>query len=302
MLKDLRPFMSAHDLGSGVRWSNQLSKELDGATFGIVCLTPDNIHNDWILYEAGALTKHVDGRACCLLLQGLKPTDITGPLAQFQSRLFNKVEFSALIRDVNALLAEPLSDSSMQLILTKWWPDIESRALSTAGQLSSAPDSPGREPSSILEEVLLRVRGMQFFLERSVVVSPPQQESNDDQVPKPTGRHDHDSIKVTFKSFGDDISDVVFGYDKHITFQAFLNDIYETLKGRVPAYSYGTRWILRDLENGESIAHLRMKSDGTINADVRDHRSLVAVGIRPASLLEAIPLKDSASAQGSVGP
>src|ERR1043166_9866287 len=107
MLQDLRPFVSSHDLSSGARWSTQLAKELEEASFGIICLTPDNLHSDWILFEAGGLTKHVGGRACCLLLQNLNPADISGPLAQFQNCPFSETGFAKLVTDLNSLLPSP---------------------------------------------------------------------------------------------------------------------------------------------------------------------------------------------------
>jgi len=69
------------------RWSIELSKELEAASFGILCLTPDNLNSAWLLFEAGALTKHAEGRACCLLFGGLRPADVSGPLSQFRIAL-----------------------------------------------------------------------------------------------------------------------------------------------------------------------------------------------------------------------
>ena len=63
MIKDLKTFLSRH-IQSGSRWNLELMKELSESNFGILCLTSENLNSAWLLFEAGALTKHVEGRAC----------------------------------------------------------------------------------------------------------------------------------------------------------------------------------------------------------------------------------------------
>jgi hypothetical protein len=166
MIQELDVFMSKHDLESGARWSLELAKELGDSNFGIICLTPDNLQNPWILFESGALTKHVEGRACGLLFAGLTPTDLSGPLSQFQNRVFEKKEFLALLLDINAKLPTPLETHQLELIFEKWWPDLEAAcqmAVREAG--TSAPRAPRREQKEILEELVTRIRGMERTLE-----------------------------------------------------------------------------------------------------------------------------------------
>lgn len=168
IVQELRPFMSKHDLGSGVRWTETLARELEDSNFGIVCLTPENRTEGWILFEAGALTKHVEGRACCLLLRGLAPADVTGPLAQFQHRTFSREDIHKLLWDINGLLTRPLDALSLDLIFDKWWPDLERDVL-------SALQSPGlpansdtrRDPAELLDELILRVRNIEQSIARS---------------------------------------------------------------------------------------------------------------------------------------
>jgi len=131
IIQGLDVFMSKHDMESGGRWSIQLAEELEEARFGILCLTPDNLDSPWILFEAGALTKHVEGRACGLLFGNLGPEDIVGPLSQFQNRSFTPEEFGALLADLNAGLPRPLSEQDLALTLRKWWADIESACTRT---------------------------------------------------------------------------------------------------------------------------------------------------------------------------
>jgi hypothetical protein len=166
MMQDLIPFMSKHDLATGGRWSEQIAKELDESSFGIICLAHDNLQSPWILFEAGALTKHVEGRACCLLLQDLNPADVSGPLAQFQNARFNHDEVRKLVADVNARLDRPIDSQSVELIFEKWWPDLN-REVRTALEdpMLNSMHKARRSERDILEELLVRLRAVEQRLE-----------------------------------------------------------------------------------------------------------------------------------------
>jgi hypothetical protein len=167
MVHEVEPFMSKHDLESGTRWGQALAQQLEDTSFGLLCLTPDNLSKPWLLFEAGALTKHAEGRACCLLLNGLRPADVSGPLAQFQNRTFDEENMKLLMRDVNAKLREPLQPDRLARAFAKWWPDLDSEvgvAIKVSVSQSSKPARRQREQSEIMEELLVRVREIQANL------------------------------------------------------------------------------------------------------------------------------------------
>jgi len=168
--------MSKHDLGSGTRWADALAQELEASSFGIVCLTPENVAEPWILFEAGALTKHVKDRACCLLIGDLRPADISGPLAQFQNRRFERTDVRKLLSDINSMLNRPLDLSSLDLVFDKLWPDLE-REVSSATQAAAAQGqhkSVKRDSYDLLEEILLGVRGLRTVIERRAWLTSPR--------------------------------------------------------------------------------------------------------------------------------
>jgi hypothetical protein len=162
LLQNLDVFLSEHDLESGSRWTTQLSVELSTSNFGILCLTEEAQHSPWLLFEAGALTKHLEGKACGLLLQDLRPANVAGPLAQFQHRSWSKEDFFKLIRDLNIALEAPLEIEQLLLIFKKFWPDIDAeyQALLQDSKIPgrSKVDRTDRE---ILEEVLNLTRNLQ---------------------------------------------------------------------------------------------------------------------------------------------
>lgn len=167
MINGLDVFMSKHDLESGSRWALELANELDESNYGIICLAPDNLISPWILFEAGALTKHIDGRVCSLLLAGLTPTDVTGPLSQFQNRIFNQEEFKKLFQDINSKIPKPLEHGRLNTVFEKWWPDIEAKykEISTKSTTKGI-EKHKRTASELLEEILNRVRGIETSIAR----------------------------------------------------------------------------------------------------------------------------------------
>jgi len=168
MIQGLDVFMSKHDLESGARWSLQLAAELEQTNFGIVCLTPENLESPWLLFEAGALTKHLEGRACALLFSGLTPASVSGPLAQFQNRTFHKDDFRALLQDMNAKLPNQLGAKQLDMIFEKWWPDIERDSNLAMKRLAAVGGgAPRREQREILEEILTRIRDLERNLVRT---------------------------------------------------------------------------------------------------------------------------------------
>jgi hypothetical protein len=143
--------MSQRDLESGVRWSEQLAAQLQKAEFGILCLTPDNLRNDWVLFEAGAISRDLGGRVCGLLFNGLDHRIIRGPLSQFQNRIFSRAEFYTLVQDINKAHPCPLPVDRLGLLFRKFWPNIEKGC--RAAIIKAAPD--GHPAPPIDQEVAL---------------------------------------------------------------------------------------------------------------------------------------------------
>lgn len=177
MIQSLEVFMSKHDIESGTRWANELAQELDQTSFGVICLTKESLSSSWLHFEAGALVKHADGRACGLLLAGLGTADISGPLTQFQHRRFQQDEFLHLLKDINKRLETPLPTESLTAVLAKWWPDIEDdykTAIRSSGKFQPTTRRPERE---VLEELVLRVRALEN--QNQLAAGAPQVEPGD---------------------------------------------------------------------------------------------------------------------------
>jgi hypothetical protein len=155
----VEPFVSSEDIGKGQRGLAVIAEELRATDFGIVVLTEGNQHSPWINFESGALGKSVTGGRVIPLLVGLRQTDVTGPLAQFQMvTASNRADVLHMISNVNGALAEPLPAATYEVLFREYWPGLE--AAIAAAQQDGAPTPPRRETGDMLEEILLRLRSL----------------------------------------------------------------------------------------------------------------------------------------------
>lgn len=157
VIQVLEPWMSSKDIDKGARWSTDIALELEQAHAGLLCLTPDNLEAPWLLFEAGALSKKLGSSLVCPYLVGVQPTDLTGPLVQFQGARANEIDTLMLLKTINrALGAKSLPENNLERVFKKWWPDLRDE-LSKINTMKSA-STPKRTEREILEETLSLVR------------------------------------------------------------------------------------------------------------------------------------------------
>jgi TIR domain len=127
VIQSVQPWMSSVDIDRGARWSTDIATQLEQARFGILCLTPENIDAPWILFEAGALSKTLDRTFVCPYLFDLEPSDLKGPLVQFNAAMTNKSDTEKLIQTINVLQENSLSQENFQESFELWWPKLEEK-------------------------------------------------------------------------------------------------------------------------------------------------------------------------------
>ena len=100
VVQHAEPWMSDDEIKSGMRWREVLGKSLDETSFGIICVSRENQHAPWLIFEAGALAKRLDEARVVPLCIDMPPSDVTGPLADFQGRRLNQRDMRLLIHDL----------------------------------------------------------------------------------------------------------------------------------------------------------------------------------------------------------
>lgn len=158
VLQSVDIWMSDSDIDIGSRWGPDLDKELEKSQFGILCITPESATSTWIHYEAGALSKFVDKSHVCQYLLGLQPTDIKGPLMNFQAARADKEDTLKFMQTINRATGERiLPDARIATIFERFWPDLEA-ALARIPPEAKKTTEPSRSQDDMVEEILKTVR------------------------------------------------------------------------------------------------------------------------------------------------
>ncbi len=159
VIQVVKPYFSPDEIEKGARWSNEISKELNESTIGLICLTRDNLESPWIMFEAGALSKSLEKSRVCPILFGLEPSDIKGPLIQFQGAQFSNEEVKKIITTINnSLESNKLKQSVLDGVFDKWWPDLEQKVKKILAKDTLPSSNQLRPDRDILEEILTLTR------------------------------------------------------------------------------------------------------------------------------------------------
>lgn len=164
VIQAVTPYFTPKDIDKGLRWSSDISGKLDASQFGIILVSKENIDAPWIIFEAGALSKNVGASHVCPLLLDLKPTDLSGPLVQFQATEFNKDDVRKLIGALNDALGEnSISDKTLDNIYEKWWPDLEKALFDILNDKGTGANSSEiRSDRELIEEILRLARNKEY--------------------------------------------------------------------------------------------------------------------------------------------
>ena len=155
-IQAIDPFISS-GIPKGKRWGAAVADELEDIKVGIICLTKENLNENWILFEAGALSKTTKDAYVCTFLLDLKSTDIEEPLASFQHTTFEKEDIRKLMDTINKeveksgehSLGEKLLDSTFDTYWTELEAKLEDIVAKPPEKLSSS-----RDTRDIVEEIL----------------------------------------------------------------------------------------------------------------------------------------------------
>lgn len=170
VIQSIVPYVSSEDIDKGARWSTDIAKELDNSTFGILCVTKDNFHAPWLTFEAGALSKTMDKALVSPFLFDIKRSEVSGPILQFQSTIFEKEDIKKLIVSLNkACGTETLTDERLEKAFQVWYPPLEEQLNTLLRNIPSLSiedieDIPIDSSSEILEEILDLTRNNQKLL------------------------------------------------------------------------------------------------------------------------------------------
>ena len=156
ILQSVEVWMSEADIDAGDRWGQEVARELSACNFGIICVTPENAKAPWLLFESGALAKSLEGSKVIPLLFELELRDISGPLAQFQAKKFDRIGLAEVANSINKAIPNPIEDPVLKSLLDAMWPMLQQKIEAVPKREALARNT--RSQADILEELVAGVR------------------------------------------------------------------------------------------------------------------------------------------------
>ena len=161
VIQAVETYVPPVDTRKGTRWSEDVSKELDRSSFGIVCVVPGNVGAPWLNFEAGVLLKTLDVSNVIPLLVDVETSELdNGPLAQFPSAVFEKDDLYRILETINEKTEQgQLSGDRLRDTFDIWWPKlkldvgaIRKKENQVAGGPEKIPDTEEPKKKSDTEE------------------------------------------------------------------------------------------------------------------------------------------------------
>ncbi len=147
----------------GVRWSHELSSQLEQSKVGIVCLTRENLLENWLHFEIGALSRTRDATICAFLLD-VPSADVAPLFGQLQPTQWKKEEVRFLLHVINQAVYSSgegsLAEGVLEETFENNWPHLVRELEKISARAPSTPFG-HRSDRSLLEEILERVRNQE---------------------------------------------------------------------------------------------------------------------------------------------
>ena len=148
VIQGVNTFLSS-DISKGDRWNDVLAEELKESQFGIICVTPFNLHKPWLNFEAGALSRVIERAHVIPFLFQVDADELEGPLSQFQSTIYEREDLRAMVRTINSHTQMPVPIDILDRTFDKWWGDLNV-------QLMDIPVASGNETRTFYEWLYTR--------------------------------------------------------------------------------------------------------------------------------------------------
>jgi hypothetical protein len=172
VIQTIEPYVSSEDIDKGARWATDIAGELEKSSYGILCITANNIDAPWMNFEAGALSKAIDSSHVSPFLFRIKRSDITtGPLLQFQSTLDSKNEVFKLLQSINKQQKDAMLDEyRLQHSFDVWWPECEKR-LTAIDPIVPAAHPKAKDKTIKEQEVLEEI--LRIVIQQNRIINSP---------------------------------------------------------------------------------------------------------------------------------
>jgi hypothetical protein len=169
---------------------------MERAEFAIICVTLSNRSSPWLHFEAGAIAKVVEDSRVCPYLLDLAPSDLAGPLAQFQMTPARREETQALTRQINARLTTPLAERRLNELSQSAWKSLNKQLRSLRKR--SGIRTTGEAAKEEFRRLVRRLITFEDFAE--LLKPPPFRQLSSAKLPPKRVRVDPAARTAPFKS------------------------------------------------------------------------------------------------------
>ncbi len=255
VLQSITPYVSSEDIDKGTRWASDIAGELDESSFGLLCVTKENLNAPWLNFEAGALGKSVDKSRVCPFLFRLKRSEVSGPILQFQSTILERDDVYKLLKAINeACDSEKIDETRLEKCFDVWWPSLEKDLNEIPASKGSKPKekAPENPTDKILEEILQLSRSNQLVLRNPEELLPEdyfrhvmrnKQRPSKDEFNHPVFRHvisDFDELRRLARNIAPEMKD-----------NSDIDNLCKIIDELSPHISYIERRFRRDAKREE---------------------------------------------------
>lgn len=160
VLQSAKPWFSPADIEKGAQWLADLNAKLEQESIGILCVTRESLGAPWLLFEAGVLSKALEASRVCPLIFDVEPSDLQGPLAQFQATRPTKDDMRRLLGMLNRRVEVSIADHQLDTLHELLWPQLSER-FEVIRAHPTAKAAPHRTLPELMEEILTRIRAIE---------------------------------------------------------------------------------------------------------------------------------------------
>lgn len=182
MFDNIDPWASETDIDAGARGLGAIEARLNESRFGIIVVTTQNFERPWLNFEAGALSKRLDGdiNRVVPLLVNFDDVDqlLLSPMHQFQRVKLNKDGAQRLCMSIATTIG--LDTQVINHRFEFLWDDLEQRIKQAIEAAGDQPPPPKLDPDEVLKQLTSVTSDLQRIARRNDV---PQSSFLDRLVP-----------------------------------------------------------------------------------------------------------------------
>ncbi|MCO4262506.1 toll/interleukin-1 receptor domain-containing protein [Pseudarthrobacter sp. MDT3-26] len=163
------------EIPAGEQWLAQIEEELTDTDFGIICVSKENQMEQWLNYEAGALSRQVGDRRKrlgVLLLNFDDTNQVVGPFKNFQMKMADIEGFRSLMKSLNEY-GPKIRQETLDGRIDNEWISLAAALEGLKSRAKSAVKPPERTVSEKIDELLAVVRDFDRALTVPVINPPP---------------------------------------------------------------------------------------------------------------------------------